>query len=361
MLGFIAASDPGLRARMFFAPMPEMFDSPESLFGAWRAVGQPAHRAGQIVHLRFGGARAARVLKNARNGVVMADDERRAIFGKTRHPFADGRTLPAAVNRVFVYERDKGRGEIIRFGGLPAPVTMLPDAALTADLALPATADDAFEAVALGAYQPGPWTAGPPAGISRLAKDAGMRTLLLPWNLADPVSCVPDLLLRLYALRNASVPRFRAILLPFNYPGPLGLIRAILRRVKNDAPNAAHVLEDALIARLRGKRGLAALQRLNPVAWVDGHDPEANYTARRLTAANIPVLLIGPDAAEAASTRKRPAPATLACDARIWVETPSLFGTLAVDTPMLSANAISAGIDQSVQLARAQRQAREAV
>jgi hypothetical protein len=102
LLAFTAAQ-PDLADRMFFVPLPEMFSGPASMRALDLACGlDPAHRvaAPRLVHLRFGGTRSARVLKDARNALVLAENHRAPPITASRHPFATGLTVPATIRRV---------------------------------------------------------------------------------------------------------------------------------------------------------------------------------------------------------------------------------------------------------------------
>ena len=359
LLGFAAAAPAELRARMVFAPMPEIFDTPHSLLSALRSAGLAVsgdHLA-KLVHVRFGGVRLARLLKGTRNCLVLAENDQRQLIGQTRNLFADGRTVPAAFDHIFVYE-ERPPAQIPRHpGGTRPDASVLEETCYGADLApeglaregLAQEEDDTcqgFEAVPLNQHKPDRWVKGPPAGLAALPKKPGLTTLLLPWNLADPVSAVPDIMMRVCRLRDPQKPAFRVILLPFNYPGKLALIRTLMRRIKDETVPAMRVPEDVLIARVHGVGGIAALRALNPVAWIDGNDPEHRFTFRRLHRAQIASFVISASKNVGGDWGGDPPP-RIDCADQVFVESASSFGTLAVNAAMPTPRAIGAGLQRS--------------
>jgi hypothetical protein len=110
--------------------------------------------------------------------------------------------------------------------------------------------------------------------------------VLLPWNLANPASCVPDLAEKyLRVLGDASG---QAVLLPFNAAGPVAApVTAFVERLARQNPAAPKTL---LIARVTGMGAANLLRRLGATSWLDGLDPEAAWTQARLDACGIPVI-----------------------------------------------------------------------
>jgi hypothetical protein len=119
-----AAAHPALAQRLFIAPAPEMFSDPIGLQAAWRVAGVKLLSAQDMVHLRFGSVRDSRILKGARNGAVIAESDRAPPITTSHHPFACGRVLPAATQRLFVYGKQTLRPAPA--GGAPLPATGLP-------------------------------------------------------------------------------------------------------------------------------------------------------------------------------------------------------------------------------------------
>jgi len=300
-----AAANPELAEKLFFAPMPEMFFSASSLRALWDATGA-APADGGIVHLRFGGTRNARVLKGARNGLVLAEDHEAPPLTASRHPFASGLVLPAHIRRVFAYRRRVTRP--VALGSEATPMTPLPVACISADLERRggargrAAGTDGLEIVSLAEFRSLAWAAGPVRERSAdLAASVGSRRrvpfVLLPWNLNHAGSAVPTLIERTLNLQSPARPALRLLVLPFNYPGQTGLIRRMIRHVRATTDGGAKALHGVFVGRLSALASLPALRRLARVAWVDGNDPEYDWTMRRLAACGIePVLLPADDA-----------------------------------------------------------------
>ncbi len=304
-----------------FAPFPEMF-------AGWRSVAEAVGRAGGdaargVVHLRFGGVRAARVLKGARNAAVLAECAGPALLTASHHPFASGTVLPAAIGRAFLLADDVLRPSGI--GGAVLPAGVLPAGLATADLRPPdpGRAEAAIEMTSLADFASGAWAAGGVAGSPGGMAD-GTPAVLLPWNMDHPGSLVPELLVRLAMLGapEGALPRF--VLLPFNYIGQTGIIRTVIERVREASSPAGALLGRVFLARVGTLDGVAALTRLGRVAWVDGNDPEHWWTLARLQALGIACVLIGADAAGGAGRAAGMVPA----DEAVWVEAETRCGTL---------------------------------
>lgn len=299
---FIAAS-PDLRPRLFFTPAPELFSGAERLDGLLRAAGARVPAGSKRpVHLRFGGTRAARVVKETRNGLVLAEDHRNLPVIPGRHPFADGLTLPADMRRLFTYRPGVARPATI--SGAAIPVTRLPEAAFDADLpAARGRGGQGLEILSLAEFRSAPWAAGATRARSAhlqaaLALGDDAPFVLLPWNLDDPGSAVPAIVERTQRAMPRGGPALRLVLMPYNYPGQTGLIRRLVRQLREAEDLPAAVIEQIFIARVSRLGALPALRRLARIAWVDGNDPECLWTARRLQSSGFePVVLNAHDLA----------------------------------------------------------------
>ncbi len=326
-----AAAQPDFSGRMFFAPLPEMFSGPASLQALHAACGlDPESRAGapRLVHLRFGGTRSARVLKEARNALVLAENHRAPPITASRHPFASGLTVPATIRRVLAL--DPHLAVPAAMGGEPLPVTLLEGDYVAADLRQPAAPDDdGLDLVSLAEFRSNSWAAGPvlnhSADLANASKDAardGAPFVLVPWNLDHPGSAVPALVARTLRLQHRHRPAVRLVILPFNYPGQTGLIRRLIRHLRQTIEGASAALPNLFLGRLTQPGGLPALRRLARVAWVDGNDPEHDWTMRRLAAAGFsPILLAADDSA-------RPGTMLITADDALTIEAETRFGLL---------------------------------
>jgi hypothetical protein len=330
---FVAAS-PELAARTVFTPLPEIFSTPESLAPLAQLLRASPHAGRKPVHLRFGSTRTARVMKPARNGAVVAEDHRSVAITTSQHPFGSGLTLPAGIRRIFTYTAElaplRGSG-----GGL-IPATVLPAAFVTADLTDDALAPDqktditGLEIVSLAEFRSAPWANSPTRARSPDWKAAqraqaadGAPFVLIPWNLDHPGSIVPDFLIRLTKLQSLERPAVRMLLMPFNYPGQLGLIRRMIARVRNSADMPEALLASIFLGRLSQISALPTLRRIGCVAWVDGNDAEHAWTCRRLSAGGIQPILLHPDESGMAGTDMWvPAHET------IWVDADTRWGQL---------------------------------
>jgi len=355
LLAFAAAAA-GMQGRLCHAPVPEIFPGVASLEAACRAAGMPLMGGTGFVHLRFGGVRAARVIKGARNAAVIAEAASAPPLTASHHPFATGRILPDAVQHVFSYGQ-----EIVRpFGilGREIPAAVLPATCLAADLpeaagGAPAAkgAMPGLDIVSLGEFQADGWAAGPvrsPAGEARLrvAAKAAPDAVLVPWNLDHPGSIVPALLERLILLRDGQANRPQIVLLPFNYLGPTGIIRGLGVRLRDAAADPGGTLDNIFLARVTEPCGLAVLRRLSRVAWVDGNDPEAWWTLQRLAAVGVRAILIDPGAVADGTL-------LLAADELLWVEADTRCGALTFAARMPSPRQLAGLLEMTASLGRA--------
>jgi hypothetical protein len=345
LLAFVAAA-PELHPRLFFAPMPELFSGADSMGALFAATGlQGAEPDRRIVHLRFGGTRSARVLKDARNGLVLAENHINPPITASRHPFADGLTLPAQFRRLFTYDRGVARPAGI--DGTAVPVTRLPPESLAADLAprrrgrgagnkgsggsgRKTSAQDGLEVISLAEFRSALWAAGPvrarsphlAAATSAAAVD-GAPLVVLPWNLDHPGSAVPALVERTLRLQLPGAPSVRLLVLPFNYPGQTGLIRRLVRLVRETADAGEHALAEVFVGRLTHLQALPELLALARVAWVDGNDPESVWSTQRLAMCGIePILLAAQDAVPP------PGVAAIEADDALTISAETRFGLL---------------------------------
>jgi hypothetical protein len=107
--------------------------------------------------------------------------------------------------------------------------------------------------------------------------------IVLPFDLADPVTIIPDVLRVFAGFRGFAELGVALVLLPFNDAGRLQRLDAIVRDTRERAAWRPWLTEQNLfVARVLGFDDPAALARLFPVAIVDGCGPEAEWTLRRL-------------------------------------------------------------------------------
>ncbi len=161
LLAFKTLAAPG--QTVFFAPFPEMFPGAAALESAVGKAG--GDTSGGVVHLRFGGVRSARVLKGARNAAVLAECEGTALLTASHHPFASGRVLPAAMQRVYSLCEGAVRPELI--GGGVLPVLPLQAVPVHAQLRAPAAqtgqpGQARLELVCLAGFHSAAWATGRP-------------------------------------------------------------------------------------------------------------------------------------------------------------------------------------------------------
>ncbi len=358
LLAFVAAQ-PELATRLFFVPLPEIFGSPASMAALASACG--AAGAGRLVHLRFGGTRSARVLKEARNALVLAEHHRAPPITASRHPFASGLVVPPSIRRVLALQ--PGQAIPTALGGQPLQVTLLTGDFAAADLHGPTLPEgDGLDLVSFAEFRTNAWAAGTLRGTSahmQAARDAAARDqapfVLVPWNLDDFGSAVPALVARTLRLQRQDQPAVRLVIMPFNYPGQTGLIRRLIRQLRQNSENPTAILPQLFLGRLTSRAALPTLRRLARVAWVDGNDPEHDWTTKRLEAAGFaPVLL-------AAGDPPRPGTIQIAADDQLTIAAETRFGLLHYHAQLPSLRALRALLPLTREMAqeRAPEAARE--
>jgi hypothetical protein len=335
-----AAAVPELSPQLFFTPLPELFSGQRSLAALQAGLGG-VDAVRRLVHLRFGGTRSARVLKQARNGLMLAENHRMLPITASRHPFAGGLVLPAEMRRVFAYDPHVARPANI--AGHNVKLTLLDAAAIAADLpppgaALPtaAPAFEGIEIVSLAEFRSPAWAAGPvrarsPHLRAAIGRRDGAPFVVLPWNLDYPGSTVPSLIERTLRLQSLTAPAVRLLVLPFNYPGQTGLIRRMVRQLRGRAEEGAEALAHVFIGRVTDLRALPDLLALARVAWVDGNDPEYDWTCRRLAACGIAPILLAPS-----DTQAPPGVTVVTAGEALTLEAESAFGLLHFRTQLPS-------------------------
>ncbi len=352
LLAFVAAQ-PMLADRLFFVPLPEIFASPPSIAALHAACGVTS--ASRLVHLRFGGTRSARVLKDARNALVLAEHHRAPPITASRHPFASGLVLPPTIRRVLALQ--SGLAIPDGLGGQTPHVTVLEGDVTAADLHTPPPeADEGLDLVSLAEFRTNSWAAGPLRQASthlQAAREAKARDhapfVLVPWNLDDFGSAVPALVARTQRLQRQDKPAVRLVIMPFNYPGQTGLIRRLIRQLRQTIEDPAAALQHLFLGRLTSRCGLPALRQLARVAWVDGNDPEHDWTMQRLEAAGFaPVLL-------AAGDPPRPGTIQIAADDQLTVAAETRFGLLHYHARLPSLRALRALLALTRDMTREQR------
>jgi hypothetical protein len=261
-----------------------------------------------------------------------------------------------------VFAGDPGIAVPVALGGAALPLTLLQGDTVAADLrrrgqtAKSAGEKDGLDLVSLAEFRSGAWAAGQATGASphlevalREAARDGAPFVLVPWNLDHPGSAVPALVARTLRLQPAGQPAVRLVILPFNYPGQTGLIRRLVRQIRQTIENGGAALPHLFLARLTKHGALPLLRRLARVAWVDGNDPENEWTMRRLEAAGFSPI--------------RPGTILIAADDAVTLTAETAFGLLHFHAKLPSLRALRALLpmtqDMSAELNAAARRRRE--
>ncbi len=361
------------------APLPEMLPPGAPPVGTharsdWSSnqstAGQRAGDAPRLapIHLRFGPVRYARVIKGARNVAILADDPVTPSTEDTADLPGSDICLPATFSAVFAYDTRRAGPIEAGFGadrhkltaqplppechhadldaeaqaGRPAPLPVRPTPYVFPGLTVCSLAEyrrvtweqagglaDPSHAYdwrrALATHPPAP---NHPAGF-----------ILLPWNLANPASIVPDLVKKLLVWEAGAAPLCRIVLYPFNTT-PLG--RHTIETLVTDLQARDDIrpgLSNLFVAKLHALRHAFDLPKICPLAWIEAQDPESAWTARRLAYLGLQSILLRDQAPSAG--------AAIACDQRLAIHRSDCFGPRTYEVRTLSPRRLSQLLAQS--------------
>jgi hypothetical protein len=302
-------------------PAPELFFTPTALRVAAESAGISVTSLENAIHIRFGGGRFARVLRGMPNFIATAERAWSGVLAPGEHPFRGQNTAPHAFAGLLDLTGEAG--PLMRPDGTDIERIAAPRCIIGADLAemqiTPrplAVADFAGLEIAALAEFGGREAADLQARRLVMAYNAGGPSLvLLPWNLANPASCVPDLAVKTMRALAGTADACQLILLPFNVQrGLAGQMEPLLGGIKRelaamlpapaDFEPARPVPAGVMIGQVPDFSGVTTLRRMGAVAWVEGVDPEAAWTEARLAACGIPAVRL-PAGAEKTMTEVR--------------------------------------------------------
>jgi hypothetical protein len=292
-------------------PAPELFFTPTALRVAADSAGISASSFEAAVHIRFGGGRFARILRGMPNFIATAECARTGVLAPGAHPFRGQNTGPHALQAMLDLSGEAGPlmrpdGSEIERIAVPRSIVGadVPDLQLTAR-PLSRADFDGLEISAL-AESGGADAAMLQARRLMLEFNTGglaleRKLVLLPWNLANPASCVPDVAVNYLRAFAETEHACHLVLMPFNLQREFAsqieaLIGGIKRELAAMLPNPADfqpakpLPAGLMIGRVSDFSGLATLRRMGAVAWVDGADPEAAWTEARLAACGVPAV-----------------------------------------------------------------------
>jgi hypothetical protein len=105
----------------------------------------------------------------------------------------------------------------------------------------------------------------------------------------------------------------------------------MVRQLRGRAEEGAEALAHVFIGRVTDLRALPDLLALARVAWVDGNDPEYDWTCRRLAACGIAPILLAPS-----DTQAPPGVTVVTAGEALTLEAESAFGLLHFRTQLPS-------------------------
>lgn len=327
--------------KVAFMPQPEIFaarppiDKLARQFGIYRDHDDPI-----LIHARFGSHKSVRVLKPALNVFFTASRRRERLLNMTGNFLLDGR-LPSAFERAVQLELYE---EFATIDGLEvvsfrAPFGLLEAQDRGAEAGpsnlLRSPGELALQAASFADLYDGAWRGNPSdagRGTQPMVSDSFRRALLddiydlprrepgaetsrfvlLPFDLDDDASIVPEMLQHLVRFPGLAAARLRVALYPFNEVDNLGRLEETIKRVLGEQWRCG---ENPCASRLfivRCRHPVPRpeeFRRLFPAAIVDGNSPETNWTLRRLASLEVETVLLrdrikeGADSTGATPTR----------------------------------------------------------
>jgi hypothetical protein len=291
-------------------PAPELFFTPAAFRVAAESAGISLPSLENAVHVRFGGGRFGRVLRGMPNLIATAEAGWKGVLAPGAHPFRGQNTGPHAMRAMLDLSGDAG--PLMRPDGSEIERIAVPGCVVGADVPVVeltprplSQADFAGLEIAALAEFGAPDSAGLQARRLVLEFNAGglgleRRLVLLPWNLANPASCVPDLAVKTMRAFAGTEDECHLVLLPFNAQRELAapLVEGMKRDLAAMLPNPVDFAPPRplpaglMLGQVLDFTGVATLRRMGAVAWVDGADPEAAWTEARLAACGIPVVRV---------------------------------------------------------------------
>ncbi len=291
-------------ARCFVTPAPEMFFSQVTLELLAPRAGLTAHQLSRAIHVRFGPARFCRILRGMTNLLANAETMTSGIIPTGAHPFRHHNVAPFALQAAIDLSGQKMK--LIRTDASEIQNISVPRALIRSDVSkiipdgapISARDFDGLRIASLVEFEAEEWggksgDADSPAARKMMlehnvhSSGSSRPVILLPWNLANPVSGIPDLASKFH-LRATGLGRAPyLLLLPYN-AGPAGL--AAVSRLSEDInellngvePEVGNLVRNfLLVARVTNVTGAATLRRMAAAAWIDGTDPEADWTSAR--------------------------------------------------------------------------------
>lgn len=338
---------------VFFTPAPEIF----AFLPSFRHIAEATGRkeTDEIVHLRFGSTCFARVLKSAHNMVVLAEAEYRASLTPSHHPFA-GDCLPAAVEKLLLYQPLARLPRRIDGGALPTGI--LPRGFIDADLIAAAARPPLPVETMLGEglvrsfaeFDRAEWEtprAMPAIGdwrgasllraLTRERGEAPPVQIMMPWNLADPASIVPDVVGKL-ARAGGLGAGFRLVVFPYNETaGERPRITAMIDAARAALIAAPGDLRHFFLARVPRPEDALRLRDWFEIAWLEAGAPDRWWNEERLAALGVRVGIIAAPRT-AADTPSCLAPA----DEEILINAHDVFGERLFRAETLSPRALAA-------------------
>jgi len=299
----------------WFLQAPDIFASDYSFSRLLDALGRTETTPSKILHVCFGMPWTTRILRRATNLAVSAGIENEDDQPAGIHSPRSRSRFPAEISGVLAYAPLRKPGRTTDERELPTCIldeSFVNESAtdqisgISTDRQNSAAIDSDLQIQSILEFSPEVWAGKCPSAMSRsqdfrralIRRKMAMEQqwnplcfILIPWNLANSQSIVPDLAQRLSSNKHDSQFEYPTILLPFNedHSSPLQ-IQALTDACRASA-SPGHA-ETIFLMRVTSYSAMATLTTLVTKCWLDGSDPEWQWSARRLSSFGVRSLLI---------------------------------------------------------------------
>jgi len=298
---------------------PEIFYAPQSLRQLDDAASQYGRRLSDVVHLRLGPPRKSKVLRGTPNIFINTEQSSEVGSFVSRNPFASNTVLPAAFRKGISW----GGGRMPTTIDNQTVETIVADESITAaDLysgsdfsslisSQYARHPESLLASSVEEFNQDAWRLAILRKQVRTSRDfsrllvawdrklnnqlAPRPGILVPWNLADPASNVPDIVTTLVTFQIMKHFNHAIFIYPFNANNSsLANIDSLVNRLRHQARGITEVLQKFFIVRAPGASGVEFIQQITQIALLQEADPEWKWSLQRFDALGIGSALIAP-------------------------------------------------------------------
>ena len=284
----------------WFLPAPDIYASAYSFAHLLNTLGVELEGPTSMLHISFGMAWSARILRGATNLAVLVGGANNISPYFGGHPFGAGTRFPAAFQGVLAY--NQLQAPVCTPDGRELPTCIIdevfgeepisgPNSEGALDQGNDARLSLEFGIQSVMEFSAEVWDRLIRHKIALPGQSNPLPLILIPWNLANARSMVPDIALRLSSDQERGEYECGIILLPFNEDNVgIAQIDALVHACRARAtPGCA---ETIFLMRVASLQSIPALRAIVTNCWLDSSDPEWQWNAKRLSRMGFKNLLL---------------------------------------------------------------------